>query len=220
MNFSRIAGCPFCDEFFDGGDNSESALLNDIGIKSRVIYRDNDFVVFPTIGGFIPGYILLATIKHYPCFGALNDYELSKAQELITKFKSVIRDIYGTDCVIFEHGMLSCGYKYGGCIDHAHIHFIPLSEPIISSIESYGMNIKKIDSLDQIRKCYKDGSPYLFLSDVDGTYYEIHNIVIPSQFLRQVICKKIGMEQYWNWHVYDFKENLALTLEQFQDFMQ
>jgi len=206
--------CGFCAEI-NNIDNDHN-LLNrwikqESGLNSRVIFETKNFVVLPTLGSFVEGYLLVVAKDHYPCMGALPDELMSEAEQVIQKTRSIIKRVYKTNVVSFEHGALSCSNKFGGCLDHAHMHIVPFESNLSPIISQYNMDLSKGCFFD-VKHRWINEKPYLFFMDTDDSCYFIESDVMPSQFIRQVICAKIGKPDSWDWRENPFINNLLETV--------
>ena len=68
--------CPFCQE-----DKNRNA--NVIG-KNRIIAETDNFIIFPTVGGFVENYQLIAPKKHINFFGQFTENEWNELKRIIT----------------------------------------------------------------------------------------------------------------------------------------
>lgn len=215
--------CDFCDALINNNDigNTVSFINLDKNIKSRTLYKDNSFSVIATIGHFKEGYLLLLTNEHFPSFAHFN--AVANLERLYKKIKSELEKVYGP-LIIFEHGPMpvenaifsACGG--GGCVDHAHLHFIP-SNLSFNELEPYLFNkfdYMEIKNLDELKVQAIKNSPYLFVELSDGHKYIFDNPKIPSQYLRKVvyeleISNKIDPDK-WSFRQHPEIKNLEKTV--------
>lgn len=193
--------CFFCRELEDRTDN----LLK----KERIVLETKHFVVFPTVGCFQIGYLLVMPKQHYLCFGELEDEQLDELEEIILKITSYVQARLGEKCIIFEHGTRDLEKLTATSIMHAHIHVIPFSADIIASLPDY-CELKKIQGFADLKN---ETDNYLYLRDVGGNHYIVKNADYPSQFFRRIACKAMGISKYWEWQTYPFKENMEITID-------
>ena len=67
--------CPFCKE----QENEHNSIIR----KSRVVAETDNFIVFPTTGGFVENYQLIVPKEHINCFGELSLNQLKELKGLI-----------------------------------------------------------------------------------------------------------------------------------------
>ena len=171
-------------------------------IKDRILYETNNYIVFTTLGAFVPGYLLIIPKIHTIAFCNLPKKLLEEFQDLLEKTRNIIESKYG-DTIIFEHG------ESGGSVPHAHMHIIPINniDEIILK-ESHLVKINCITYLSEI------SPPYLFYGNSKREYYLIQhkNGDIPSQYLRQLSCQSIAHND-WNWKIHGNQDNINRTKE-------
>lgn len=207
--------CDFCAELH-GIDCDNNILYRIIqpqtGLQSRVMFENQNFIVMPTLGAFVEGYVMAVSKSHYSCSLHLPEPMLCELETLLTKIRRSIMDTYHTPSVCFEHGSVSCSNRFGGCIDHAHIHVVPCDTPLIGQVEKYDLKIEKIESLSDIKQKSAE-APYLFLQDIDEQRYYITGSFIISQFFRQLLAQHYQVGGQWNWRRDLFLGNMKKTLE-------
>lgn len=206
--------CGFCAEF--SGIDQENNLLRKIispncGLVSRTVYQTDHFIVIPTLGALVEGYLLVLSKAHYESIRQIPKEFFSEFDEVVDKVKSVIRSTYGKDSVCFEHGAASCSNKFGGCIDHAHLHVVPCSETLSGTIQEFGMELMPIPSRAALTDVVGRRQPYLYWEDSDESKYVIQGDFIPSQFFRKIIADYYSVAEQWDWRQYLNLENLQKT---------
>jgi len=206
--------CGFCAEIH-GMDADNNLLTHYItpqaGLTCRTIAQTEHFRVIPTIGAFVEGYVMVVALEHYDCAGKLPAAYYPELKALLQQMKAQIRQVYGMDTVCFEHGSVSCTNRFGGCINHAHIHIVPCPRSLISQLAEYQMTYRKIDSIDGLREFGKTGEPYLFFEDTDQQQYVVSGGFVISQFFRQLLARAHGVPDEWDWRSHLNLEKLAQT---------
>lgn len=203
----RNCECFFCQELEDRTKNPLK--------KERIVWETKHFVAFPTLGCFQIGYLLIMPKQHYLCFGELDSEQLDELEEIIQKIASYVQTRLGAKCIIFEHGTRDLSQLTSTSIMHAHIHIIPFTADIISLLPNY-CELKKVQGFVDLKN---EADNYLYLRDTGGNNYIVKNAGYPSQFFRQVACKALGIQKYWIWQDYPFKENMEITMD-FYDEMR
>lgn len=203
------SSCGFCAELNDV--DQENNLLRKViapksGIESRVLYETDHFVVMPTLGALVEGYLLIVSKTHYESICQIPEELLLEFNEVVRKIKGVIWSAYQKNVVCFEHGAVSCSNKFGGCIDHAHLHVVPCNETLSGTIQEFGMDLVQIPSWGTLSDVVDKNQPYLYWEDADGSKYIIQGGFIPSQFFRKIIADHYSIAEQWDW-----RQELNLT---------
>ncbi len=204
--------CSFCSEFtYKVPDNSLFENISSEEFKSRTIWQNEHFILTPTIGCFVEGYVLLITKRHISTFGALSKEELTSFEEIYPRICNMLEAEYG-GCITFEHGSVELCYMGGGaCEDHAHIHFIPKRIDFEVEIKTI-LNPIPLNSFVELAEYEKSGTPYLMYENANRERFICDAYNIQSQFLRMVSSAKIGIPNKWNWRIHPFVENMQSTL--------
>lgn len=193
--------CFFCKEIEDNSSN-------DLG-RSRIVFESKHFIVFPTVGCFKIGYLLIMPKQHFLCFGELADDLIDELENIINKITDYVFQKQGLKCIIFEHGTRDLSQMTSTSIMHAHIHIIPFEKDLVSYLPDY-CELQKIRGF---RDLAKEKDNYLFLKDINGNSYIVKNDNYPSQFFRKISCIAMDIPKYWNWKEYRFKENMEITID-------
>jgi hypothetical protein len=98
-----------------------------------------------------------------------------------------------------EHGAINRCQRGGACIDHAHLHLMPLPAdlyPVLSERFSFG----ELGSISEVRR-FKDAQvPYLYYQGEGLRSYGVGlSQDVPSQMLRQIACQALGTPELWDW---------------------
>src|ERR1700686_1210413 len=109
------AGCVFCRMRFDPDLSTDPA--------NELLYWGEFHYVVCGLGAWMPGYILLITHQHWDNFSLSPDESQPELNSLFAKIEKLFLKEFG-EVTIFEHGAIDDKRKAGGCINHAHIHFL------------------------------------------------------------------------------------------------
>ena len=199
--------CPFCEEQINN-------KMQDIN-KNRIIAETEDFIVFPTTGGFVDNYQLVIPKKHINCIGELSLEQLNELKNIIIWQKEINKKYFNSDSCMFEHGSLNPSNENGKSIVHAHLHIFPNNISLLKNIEEYNFNALPIEDIEKLRSICKNFKHYLYYSDIDGSDYVITHEGIPSQFLRMILAKSIGKNN-WNWREYPLFDNIEKNIQFYQ----
>jgi len=99
--------CTFCNEFV--GNLEKTLFYQVIGnkVRSRILKETNNFVVIPTVGQIIEGYLLIMPKKHYLSVGHLPDSFYPELESLYYETKNILIKYYASPVFFFEHGSVS-----------------------------------------------------------------------------------------------------------------
>lgn len=213
-------GCPFCNEFNGHKELSyfEIMIGSPYGITERRVFETKNFVCVPSIGSFVEGYLLVIPKRHYLSTLMLPEDNLKELQLIISVLSNFYKEKYKQSFLIYEHGT-STSEKVGGMsVTHAHLHFLPCSMRIISSLSEF--EFLKFESLLAVKDYYShvNGGPYLLLKDNDNSYYLSITENIPSQYFRKKVCDICSMKGTGNWKEFPYIENIKKTLTATKQF--
>ena len=209
--------CSFCSEIQNEEENNLflSIIKPSINIKTRIIIETGNWVVMPTIGALVPGYMLIVSKKHYTSVGHCPHSYLREFNDLLKSLEVVIAEKYNMPIVAFEHGSYSSTNRGGCCVEHAHVHVVPFCGDLMEgAVDKDVFMIKPISCLNELQDQIKNCNSYLFYQDNSGSKYIICGEYIQSQFFRQIIAQKLGLQKYWDWRNNFGLENIEKTYEQ------
>lgn len=181
---------------------------------NRIITETENFVVIPSIGQIMEGYLLIVAKTHRASMGCLSNGEIKELKELMGRTRLLLTRTYGKP-LFFEHGVVD-GIESGGCgISHAHIHAVPLADEVdLLPVIQQSFTGCSIHSLAALTQKASHGRPYLFYEDQQGNRYlfDLHATTgIPSQYLRRAIASKLGSME-WDWRSFGRENKLLATL--------
>jgi len=205
--------CAYCSNILSTREKYPSEPWN------KVFDETPCFVVAPTIGALVEGWVLIISKRHVPCMGALTREELGELEEVVVRIRGLTRSIYGS-AVVFEHGPTCDGTTFGCGIDHAHFHVIPLQVPLSPLVErELGSSVvwNPIRHFKDLATIYQRKLSYLYLLENDRTQGSVaclHDI--PSQFMRRVIAGHLGIPDLYDYRRHDFRQNVIKTLRRME----
>jgi diadenosine tetraphosphate (Ap4A) HIT family hydrolase len=195
--------CRLCVHLPDETDLAATFFEAPTRVKSR------HFVVVPDLAPLASGHVLIATLQHYLSVGHLESHE--KVVEL-THILDVVRAKYearGQHVLAFEHGPMIPGGA-GSCIDHLHVHVLPVKREI-SIVEATSspffrhvdlVDWRRLDDLSSLRSLQRYAS-YLWIQDTTGDFFVTvagSGGGVPPQALRRW-CAEILMLDAWDWRI-------------------
>ncbi len=200
MNF--LPGCVFCVLRDDPDLSSE--------LWNQPLYEGKFHYIVPGLGSLVPGYLLLVTHDHFQNFSCLPSEAHREFRALKLAIFNWTRLVYGS-CTVFEHG--SFGDGSGGCIDHAHLHFLGADIDLAGHIdqiigERYSINSPILIS--------EESRNYLYIrqnSNKSAVYYPEKDL--ERQYLRKICAKLLGKPEFWDYRFHFFEENIHHTIRSF-----
>ena len=195
-------GCSFCAKFGALMSSSTSAFYD------TPLFQNELFVIVPTLGSFVPGYLLLVPRQHTLNFAALRPGHLHAAELLLESTLRRATSIWG-DCIVFEHGPCAADQNHA-CIDHAHWHIVPSA----ADIESYlhpRIIFAELPRLDEGLENAMWGDQSYLLIKQRGHWLLAESQAPPTQFIRRVLCQLMHLGDVWNWRCHPFYNNIMET---------
>ncbi len=97
-------------------------FCNDENVRSRIIYKDNLVMAFPSNMPIVPGHTLVCPVRHVANIDGLSDDELRAIKIFIVRLKSGLKKCLGAEGfnVAWNEGLLA-----GQSVDHLHVHVVP-----------------------------------------------------------------------------------------------
>jgi diadenosine tetraphosphate (Ap4A) HIT family hydrolase len=197
--------CYFCGE-------SKFSLNKAVGLpgEDSIIYRDENLFITPDIAPLVKGHFLIVPNEHLLSFAEANDSvkkSLKKAKEFLSQ--TVFEN--NKKVLFFEHGAVK-GLSNCDCVDHAHIHALPISFDIDSFVKNsdYVKTQKQIATNEALSALAESTQPYLYYEmGLEKWVYPVDNI--PSQFFREIVASYLKIGYNYNWKIF-FKEKLSNQL--------
>jgi len=181
--------CYFCDGLFQ--------LNKKIGLASdeSIIYKDDNVFITPDIAPVAEGHFLIVSKVHWNSFANAdeNTYaSLEQAKDFLKKYVFTNKKL-----LFFEHGAVRKNTA-GACINHAHMHVIPIFFEIdIDGFISTFASSEKIEAnKHSILQCAKDNQPYIYYEiEKDNSWlYPVE--VLPHQFFRMMVSYRFSIKHY------------------------
>lgn len=203
-------GCLFCEE-------SRFTLNKSVGLpgEESIVYQDEHVYVTPDVAPILFGHFLIVSKQHYSCCGSMNHAELDAIEKAKAFLKAFV--FKNRPMLFFEHGAV-IEHTAGSCIDHAHIHAMPVIETM--NIDDY---IKKSGFVQTgrrtadrgaLKKCAEEQQPYIYgeIDESERWYYPVG--YLPSQFFRAMIASQLNREYSWmqQYKTQESQELFAQTL--------
>ena len=208
-----LGSCAFCVEL-SGDSGSVFEQLSGGGLRDRVVHMSTSFVLFPPLGQFIEGGLLLLTRKHMKSMAYLEAGQVAELEDLMSEVTTKLRGEYGSNPVFFEHGPGRGRGKSTCCVDHAHLNIFPADVDLAPLLEQFPGH--QISSLDELASLRDNNDDYIFVQHGDGTRTVHFSEDFPSQFIRREITRQLGYPERWHWRDYPGIAELRATYDRLQ----
>jgi diadenosine tetraphosphate (Ap4A) HIT family hydrolase len=202
------SGCVFCRMKLDEELSSDPA--------NEILFCGRHHYVMAGLGAWTPGYVLLITGRHIDNFSVAPDSYQSECLALFRNIEQLFLAKFG-QLTVFEHGELGGQSRAGGCINHAHIHFLAKNLNLCRDLQERFRPIDLSREDDPWRHLPRLQSPYLYVKEFGQEHKAfVVDRPLPTQFLRQEIARKIEMADHWDYRLYPFFENVIQTIAIFK----
>lgn len=177
------------------------------------IAESESFVVLPSLGSLVEGWLLLVPKDHYICMGALPDALLQELVAVKSEMAAQIESQYGSLCA-FEHGPGEVQRAVGCGVDHAHLHLVPIDFSLLEAARPFlpADATWSAASLNDCRHEYLKGLDYLYFEQPLGSGYISVHRSFGSQVFRKAISMKLGVPEQYSWREHPQLELTSRTI--------
>jgi diadenosine tetraphosphate (Ap4A) HIT family hydrolase len=167
--------------------------------EDEIIDESENFYAKAALGQFVFGYTLIISKEHFPSFAYVPEHLFPELEAFRSNVLDKLHDLCQHPITIMEHGALNRCQRGGSCIDHAHLHLMPLAAdlyPVLSERFSF----RKLGSISELRR-FKDAQlPYLYYQREGRPSHGVGlSEDVPSQLLRRIACQALGTPELWDW---------------------
>lgn len=180
---------------------------------NTALLESPNFVVLPSLGALVEGWLLVVPKQHALCVGALSAFVLDELNEIKDAISLALERVYGPICA-FEHGPSKPNTAVGCSVDHAHLHLVPSSFDLGSAAEEYlpaGAQWTPA-RLQDCRTAHHSLSNYLYFEQPIGVGYITTHPKLGSQVFRRAFAKAGGRPDQFNWREYDHLPQVLATI--------
>ncbi len=178
-------------------------------IENTIIDEIDDFIVVPSKGALVEGYILVVPKIHVTSINELNNDQKKSLLFLIKKYRERFKEIYGKYPIVFEHGTGKSGGNTSSSVVHGHVHIVNhnfFNERFVIDF----LKLKKVD----ISEFYEYRSKS-YISYISPTleYYISYDFKHCSQQVRKLIADDLNIGNKYDWNKNNFEDNIRKTIE-------
>jgi len=162
--------------------------------ENVILYESDNFYVKPALGHFVEGYCLVITKEHARTMAELDAEECIELNGVIDELTDRLKALYPNSSpnsrCIFEHGAACPSNRAGACIDHAHLHVLPVHCDLRSRLS--GLSGTPVNGVRALTHLHSEIESYIYYQPEAnlGMVYSCHDR-IPSQFMRRLVCKQL-----------------------------
>jgi diadenosine tetraphosphate (Ap4A) HIT family hydrolase len=182
--------CLFC---------SIQEISNPSNPEDEVIDESENFYAKAALGHFVFGYTLIISKEHFPSFACVPEHQFLELEAFRNNVLGKLHNICPHPISIMEHGALNRCRRGGACVDHAHLHLMPLAADLYPAL-SERFSFDELESISELRRFNDAQVPYLYYQR-EG--FRSHGVGlsqdVPSQLLRQIACQALGTPELWDW---------------------
>lgn len=179
--------------------------------EGSTLYETDNFYVAPTLGPLVEGHLLLISKEHILGIGHLEGSLVHELEKLREETRKVLTREYGTP-IFFEHGPATWSRRGGCCVEHVHLHAIPIQFDLYGDLRKHFECID-LNGLEELRELVKREEDYIYYEDQEGKRYAFPiRGPIPPQYMRKLIAFKLGKQEEWDWRTNSNVRNFNRTL--------
>ena len=167
---------------------------------NQPLLESQNFVVIPSLGALVEGWLLLVPKDHYLCLGALPNELIPEFQMMKHNVSELLHQKYGS-VVIFEHGPARPSAGVGCSVDHAHLHLVPLEFDLARASIGFLPQCATWNSATflECQQAFEQGQDYLYLEQTWGSGLIATHEHFGSQLFRRAIAAHIGYPDQFAW---------------------
>jgi diadenosine tetraphosphate (Ap4A) HIT family hydrolase len=174
-------------------------LSNPANPEDELIDESENFYAKAALGHFVLGYTLIIPKEHFLSFAYLPENLFPELEvfrdNVLDKLNRICRD----PITIMEHGAINRCQRGGACIDHAHLHVMPLAADLYPFLRKR-FSFSELGSMSEVRRFKDAQAPYLYYQRGRLRNHGVQlSQDVPSQMLRQIACQALGTPELWDW---------------------
>jgi ATP adenylyltransferase len=176
------------------------AVREKVEAWNRPLLETSHFVVLPSLGALVEGWLLIVPKVHFISLGELPTSLETEFLTLKSEIVQLTESLYGA-AALFEHGPSSIKRQVGCGVDHAHLHIVPTIYDLKSEVAPFLPNAAQWQrgDLNGCRDAYRSGNDYLYLEQPVGHGFILKSGQLGSQLFRRAIARSMGIEEQFNW---------------------
>lgn len=176
-----------------------------------------DYFALASVGALVPGWVLICPKAHIPNLSTL--YRDPQLVALRLKIADVLRRRLQLPVRMFEHGPSCAGSATGCGVNHAHLHLVPLTQPLVLGISRLDERLVWHTTRASTVRKEVGSHEYLFYSDDAHDADPLGAVAVleapVSQYFRKVIAKQICRANEFDYRTHPNLHNVSATASVF-----
>jgi len=176
------------------------------------VYQTSNFIVIPTLGSLIEGWLLIVPKVFYLNFSQLPEALMDEANDIIHHLQEHFLPLFeAPNAVVFEHGPGNIQSTAGCGVDYAHLHWVPTEFDLKAGVKEFlnlHYNWSLINDLTEVKLNNAADRDYLYLRDQGNKSFVTYQKEVPSQTFRKVIAHYLQQPQQFDWKANFGSENI------------
>lgn len=208
-------GSDLCTEL-SGSTSTEFSRTYEGDPPSRTLLETTNFAIVVDLSPLVEGHLLVVPRKHYRNFAsAMREYR-QEAVQITQRARDWVRRTYGS-VALFEHGSTS-DQSGGSCIDHAHIHVLPVpSTGLAAVMRRDGLALAVLPEIASWAQIAEPSRPYLLCSDGELSVVAFPPTRVRRQYLRSAAAEALGIpDPEWDWSLVVRRDLLRRTVRRYR----
>lgn len=204
--------CKFCQKFGEA--------YGEYHVADRVLFQSENFVVVPSIGSIVPGWLLVIPRKHFLSVGSLDREYFEEFLEIRKVAAGALQDCFGPIC-FFEHGPVRERESIGCGVDHAHLHIVAISQDVVGAakeLSNGNMQWHPVSGIQASKEYVAKQKAYVFIQSLSHGGWIGTADAIESQMIRKTIALLTGQPSCWDWKANMFEENIKETVTRLEEW--
>jgi len=184
--------------------------------EDEIIDESENFYAKAALGHFVFGYTLIISKEHFLSFSYLPEHLFPELESFRDSVINKLHKISQHPISIMEHGALNRCQRGGSCIDHAHLHLIPLAADLYPALRQQ-FSFDELESISELRRFKDEKITYLYYQRerLRGQAVKLTQEV-PSQLLRRIACQVLGTPELWDWRDQPLRDVLQRFTSQYK----
>ncbi len=176
--------------------------------ENQIIDQSEHFYAKAALGHFVPGYTLIVPKDHWICYAEVPVELYMELDGFLSHVKRKLRAVTGKSIMVFEHGPMNRIYSAGACIEHAHLHLLPVSNHLLKPLRAT-FTFRRLQSRSQIVQHHGRRTQYVYMETPAGIHcFSEVTKILPTQYIRRVACSTLGLPHLWDWRKSPLREEL------------
>jgi acyl-CoA synthetase (AMP-forming)/AMP-acid ligase II len=181
--------------------------------QQHIVARTPFAAAVPTIGAFVPGYLLIVPVTHSTSIGRLPRDQRLAVHALTEQVADRLAAVYDSPVLGFEYGLNAVGVRR---IEHGHQHLLPSAAAVdLRRYLRWRLPLIEVDSMEHLPtgadrsyiSVYEPGRPL--------SVYPVANDAQPRIRLREVIAQfdpRVPSDG-WDWQQHPCTELMRATID-------